>query len=247
MVGESSQYLWNIYCHLLLQWTDVTLLIFIFLFWREKNLSYCTTWLVLNQNIFSHFKSILTASSLCKNISYTFAYLAAAIPSPIFTKLLNWVDSLFHVHPYSQSDWFNSTWYVSVMLFVFNLLSSAGKVAVSPVSLRRRMWWGKWISLQQSSHYKPLSHRWNTYVWGVSRAALNWNTWIRLLWHYTVNQSEYDNTIRNQQGYLGNGDMTMCLIITGCSVGLHELSLNNLPYISHLIKCINYPIYSYIM
>lgn len=169
------------------------------------------------------------------NISYTFAYSSNSNSFPNLKTVELSGQPISCPSIYSQSDWFNSTWYISVMLFVFNLLSCAGKAAVSPVSLRRRMWWGKWISLQQSSHH----------VWGVSRAALNWNTWIRLLWHYTVNQSEYDNTIRNQQGYLGNGDMTMCLIITGWSVGLHELSLNNLPYSSHhLIKCINYPMHT---
>lgn len=50
----------------------------------------------------------------------------------------------------SQSDWSNSTLYTSVMLFVFNHLSTAGKAAVqqsASVSLWWRMWWGKWISL----------------------------------------------------------------------------------------------------
>jgi len=49
---------------------------------------------------------------------------------------------------------------------------------------------------------------------GVNK-ALDCNTWIRLLWLFTVTQNEYDNNIRNQQVYLGNEDITLLLIIIG--------------------------------
>lgn len=104
---------------------------------------------------------------------------------------------------YPQSDWSNSALYASVMLFVFNHVSTAGKAAVQQSAS---------VSLRVAHVVRKMSKSLTALIMseGVNKAALNCNTWTRLLWLYTVTQNEYDNNIRNQQGYLGNGDMTLC-------------------------------------
>lgn len=147
--------------------------------------------------------------------------------SPIFAKLnfsrTEWTAICLCPSIYSQSDWSNSALYTSVMLCVFNHVSTAGKAAVQ----------------QSASVSLCVAH----VVRKMNRSLTELSPCLRgsakLLWtvtpgqdcfgFITVTQNEYDNNIRNQQGYLGNGDMTLCCSSSLAGLQPH-MSLNNPPY-----------------
>ncbi len=136
---------------------------------------------------------------------------------------------------YSQSDWFNSTWYISVILFVCNLLSSTCKAAVS-LCLRRRMWWGKWIRLQQISHHVLRGQQSCTELKHPDKIALPWHCESERVWQHHQESAGVSGKWRHDN--VPNHHWLVC----------RRMSCPYLPYTSHhLIKCINYPTYPYIM